>query len=453
MDKIIYAKQPVVTHPGTMENYLLNTQLGKGYNNVIGFLNDVQYRFPGAISFAAGQPDETFFDLEEQIKKIDVFAGYLMKKTGKTRAAAFNAIGQYNKTKGIVNEIIREYLIKDVDIDVPEESILLTVGAQEAFAVVVTTLCNRETDVVLTEDPGFIGLSSFAKAFGFELAGVPVDKDGLVLEELENVLDRIGAARKKAKVLYVIPDYQNPTGACMPVENRLELIRLAEKHNFLIVEDSVYNSFGYSTVKNPTLKALDSRGRVIYIGSFSKSLFPGLRIGLIVADQRIRTASGDSVSLADEMAKVKGLLSLNTPTINQAILAGILLDLDCTLKDFNAAKVSRYREKRDQMVMAIDQNIMAYRSDWSRDIRWNIPEGGFFVKMQIPFIIDNASVVECASRFGIIICPMRYFHLEAGGEYEIRLAFSNLSTADILVGIKQLAAYLKERIKKSNYHE
>jgi (S)-3,5-dihydroxyphenylglycine transaminase len=103
--------------------------------------------------------------------------------------------------------------------------------------------------------------------------------------------------------------------------------------------------------------------------------------------------------------------------------------------------------------MAIDQHILAYRSDWSRDIKWNIPAGGFFVKMQLPFIIDNASVVECASRFGIIICPMRYFYLDEGGEYELRLAFSNLSTADILTGIKQLAAYLKEKIKKTNYHE
>lgn len=431
-----------------LRNYSLNKHLGHGFNNVIGFLNDTQFRFPEAISFVAGQPDETFFDIENHISKIDLFVDYMVRKTGDSRNTCINKIGQYNKTKGIVNDIVAEYLRNDENIHVKEENILLTTGAQEAFAIIVSTICDPENDVVLVENPSYIGLSSFAKVFNYNLEGIKIDDEGIDLPELKRKVLEVNRSHKRVKLLYVIPDYQNPTGACMPIGNRLKLLELAEKYNFLIIEDSVYNSFTYAQKKNPTLKSLDKYNRVIYVGSFSKSLFPGLRMGLIAADQRIENEIGNSVSLIDEMAKIKAQLTNNTSTISQAILGGVLLDLNCSLSEWSKPKFESYKQKQARMMQALDKYIGSYSGSWSRDIQWNRPDGGFFIKMTVPFSVDSNTVLESASRYNIIFCPMRYFYLQGGGEKEIRLTFSNLSPEQIEAGVKQLADFLKSKISR-----
>lgn len=423
-----------------LRNYSINANLGNGFNNVIGFLNDIQYRYPKATSFVAGQPDENFFDIPDYLSKFDVFVDHMAAKTGQSREHVIKKIGQYNKTKGIVNDIVAEHLRVDENIHVREEDILMTVGAQEAFGIIVSTICDREDDVVLVEDPSYIGVSSFAKIFDYNIKGVSTDEEGVNLQELKNTLLMLSNTKKRVKLLYVIPDYQNPSGSCMPVGNRLKLLELAERYNFLIIEDSVYNSFTYAQKKNPTLKSLDKFNRVIYVGSFSKSLFPGLRLGLIAADQQIENALGETVPLIDEMVKVKAQLTNNTPTINQAILGGVLLNLQYSLSEWSKPKFESYKKKQSVMINALDKYIGAQH--WATDITWNRPEGGFFIKMTVPFTIDNEAVVECARSYNVIFCPMRYFYLGSGGENEIRLTFSNLSVTEIEHGVKQLSEFL-----------
>ena len=320
-----------------LRNYNLNDNLEKGFNNVIGFLNDIQFKFPQAISFVAGQPDEQYFDVEGNMAAFENYVQYVAAGTGQKRETVINRIGQYNKTKGIVNDIVAEYLHKDENILIKGEHILMTVGAQEAFSIVVSTICNPG-DVILTEDPSYIGLSGYCKIFNHTIAGVPVDEEGIDLKELKNKLIEMNRLGKKVKLLYVIPDYQNPTGSCMPIGSRLKLLDLARQYNFLIIEDSVYNSFTYAQKRRPTLKSLDKYNRVIYIGSFSKSLFPGLRLGLIAADQLIENIKGETVSLIDEMVKVKAQQTKNTPTINQAILGGVLLKYNYSLQEWSKPK-------------------------------------------------------------------------------------------------------------------
>lgn len=430
-----------------MRNYELNSNLGTGFNNVIGFLNDIQYKYPEAIPFVAGQPDENFFDIDNHISKIDIFVDHLVKKTGQPRMKVLNSIGQYNRTKGIVNDVIAEYLRNDENIHVKEENILMTVGAQEAFAVIVSAICNSN-DVVLVENPSYIGLSSFARVFNYNIEGVRADEEGIDLNDLKSKVLEINRSQKRVKLLYVIPDYQNPSGSCMPIGSRLKLLELAQKYNFLIIEDSVYNSFTYAQKKNPTLKSLDKYNRVIYVGSFSKSLFPGLRIGLVAADQKVENEMGETVSLIDEMCKVKAQLTNNTSTISQAILGGVLLELGCSLSQWSQPKFESYKQKQARMIQAMNKYIGTYRDTWAHDIQWNEPEGGFFIKMTLPFNMDNDSVAECARNFGVIFCPMRNFYLKDGGENEIRLTFSNLTLGDIEQGVKQLADYLRFRATK-----
>lgn len=433
----------------TIRNYQLNKQIGKTFNNVIGFLNDIQYKFPNSISFVAGQPDENFFEVENHLAKFDTYVNHITKQTGSCKIKTINKIAQYNKTKGIINDIIAQYLQNDENIHVTGNEVLVTVGAQEAFSIIVSTICNKNKDVIITEDPSYIGVSSFAQVFDYNIEGVRIDNEGLDLKALKNKIIDINASEKKVKLIYVIPDYQNPSGSCMPVGNRLKLLELAQQYNFLILEDGVYNSFTYSQKKNPTLKSLDKFNRVIYVGSFSKSLFPGLRIGFIVANQKVEDDYGRETALVDEMVKIKAQLTNNTSTINQAILGGVLLDLNCSLSEWSKPKLESYKVKRDHMIKCLNTYVKSYEDDWARGIYWNEPEGGFFIKMILPFEIDNNSVIESASEFNVIFCPMRYFYLNSGGENEIRLTFSNLSLDEILLGIKRLALFLQNVSVKS----
>ncbi|MEZ2338443.1 aminotransferase class I/II-fold pyridoxal phosphate-dependent enzyme [Mucilaginibacter sp. RCC_168] len=432
-----------------LRNYSLNNNIGKRFNNVIGFLNDVQFKFPKAISFAAGQPDENYFEIESHLSKFDLFVNHVVLKTGINRTKVINTIGQYNKTKGIINDVLVEYLKIDEDIYLKESDLIVTVGAQEAFSIVLSTICNRTTDVILVEDPSYIGVSSFAKVFDFTISGVKTDMNGLDLEALKNKIIKTNESGKKVKLVYVIPDYQNPSGFCMPIGNRLSLLELAEEYNFLIIEDSVYNSFTDAQKRNPTLKSLDKNRRVIFVGSFSKSLFPGLRLGFIGADQIVENDIGESVPLVDQMAKVKALLTNNTPTINQAILGGILIHQNYSLQEWSKPRYESYKAKKNKMLDSLNTHIKLFSDTWSREIHWNQPDGGFFIKMTVPFEITPESIYECARKYNVIFCPMRYFYLENGGEFELRLTFSNLSLNTIDEGIKQLASYFKSVIDKN----
>lgn len=432
-----------------LRSYSLNKNIGESFNDVIGFLNDIQFRFPKAISFVAGQPDENFFEIENHLSKFDLFVNHVASKTGLDRNQVINNIGQYNKTKGIINDILVEYLKTDEYIYLKEDDLIVTVGAQEAFSIILSTVCDREKDVVLVEDPSYIGVSSFAKVFDFIIEGVETDVEGIRLEALKSKIIKINRQGQKVKLLYVIPDYQNPSGFCMPIGNRLALLELAEQYNFLIIEDSVYNSFTYAQKRNPTLKSLDKNKRVIYVGSFSKSLFPGLRLGFIGADQKIENDIGETVPLIDQMAKVKALLTNNTPTINQAILGGVLLDHGYSLQEWSKPKYESYKAKKNKMLDSLNTYIRDFSDSWSEGIYWNEPDGGFFIKMTVPFEVLPENIYECARKYNVIFCPMKYFYLEKGGEFELRLTFSNLSLDTIDAGVKQLASYFRSVINKS----
>lgn len=430
----------------TLTNYPVSRTLSSGFKNVIGFLNDVQFRFPDTISFVAGQPDEQFFDVENNIRQIEDFVLKSAFESGNSRSEVFNKIGQYGRTKGIINNIIANHLRIDESINVEGKDILITAGAQEAFAIIVAALVNRDNDMILIEDPSYIGLSSFAKIFGYPIEAVQITEEGIHLQLLEEKLIECQSRGKRVKLIYVIPDYQNPTGACMPVGNRLRLLDLAVRYDFLIIEDGVYNSFTYTQKKNPTIKSLDRNKRVIYVGSFSKSLFPGLRIGYIVADQSFLSGEDLTSDLSDELGKVKAQITNNTSGISQAIVGGILLNSGYSLHKLNANKFNTYREKRNKIINCLREEIGVFDNDWAEDISWNEPSGGFFIKMILPFPVSDNEVIECAENYGVVFCPMEYFYLHEGGQNEIRLTFSNLNLAKIEEGVKKLAAFLKSKV-------
>jgi (S)-3,5-dihydroxyphenylglycine transaminase len=146
------------------------------------------------------------------------------------------------------------------------------------------------------------------------------------------------------------------------------------------------------------------------------------------------------------MAKIKSLLTNNTPALNQAILGGVLLDMNYSLNELNRPKFESYRNKRDQMITSLNRCFRAEAPEWGQRVKWNVPDGGFFIKMVLPFEVEDAEVVECAGGHGVIFSPMRYFHLGEGGRNEIRLSFSNLSMSEIDTGVQRLAGYVKSKV-------
>jgi (S)-3,5-dihydroxyphenylglycine transaminase len=412
--------------------------------DVMGFLNEIQLLYPNAISLASGRPDEKYFDLEDFKIYFDMYVEAICQLQKKDREAVINNLGQYNKTKGIINNLVSKYLEKDEEIKANPEDILITVGTQEALSIAVMTLCDKENDVIIIEDPTYIGITHFSLISGYNIDSAPVTPDGISLEVIEEKILNYKLKNKVIKIVYVIPDFQNPTGVSMSLENRYKLLELAQKHNFLIFEDNAYGEFVYEGERPLSLKALDKNNRVIYIRSFSKTLYPSLRLAAMVANQTILWEEKE-VALSDLMAVVKGYITVNTPSINQAVLGGILIKNDFSLTKTNEKKIANMKNKRDAVALSIKKYLPTDAS-WTKNITYNIPKGGFFLIIKVPFIVNKDELLFCVQKYNVIFTPMSFFYLGEGGDNEIRIAFSNLDVKEIEPAIERLSLYFKDRI-------
>jgi len=244
------------------------------------------------------------------------------------------------------------------------------------------------------------------------------------------------------RALYDVPDFNNPLGTSLPLEHRVNLIDICRQHGVLLIEDNPYGMFNYDGDRLPTLKALDKDQTVLYIGTFSKTLFPGLRLGYLVADQPV---GSEGQLLAKELSKVKGLLTLNTSTICQAIAASALQNAGNSLEAIVQGKREQLRRNRDTLLACLAEEF----TDWEDEIRWNRPRGGFFVTLTLPFPFGPTELKRCAAEYGVIVCPMRFFSLAAGREHQIRLSFSYLEEDQIRTGLERLARFVREHQRTS----
>src|SRR5260221_962028 len=422
---------------------MLNPTLAALGEDVMGFLNEVQLNYPEAISFASGRPDEQFFSLEQLQDYFDLYVATTAARQKTTTKEVLGRIGQYGRTKGIVNEEVARWLSVDENIHVKPEDILMTVGTQEAIVLAITALCDREKDVILFEDPTYVGIAHFSILAGYCGGAVPVGPDGISLRKLEEEILRQDGLGRRVKLVYVIPDHQNPTGCTMPLENRLQLLQLAEQYDFFILEDNAYGEFLYEGVPLPALKALDSRQRVIYLRSFSKTLFPSLRLAALVTDAKVRDEKG-AVALSDVLALVKGYVTVNSSALNQAALGGLLLSHQYSLREFSRPKVAGIRFKPYMLLRALEAEMG--NLNFPEAFSWNSPSGGFFIRIALPFNVDRQDVIACAEKFGVIFTPMSFFYFNGGGQNEIRLAFSNVSPEEIKTGIGRLAGFLVSKL-------
>lgn len=408
---------------------------------VMNFLNEVVLRYPRAISFAPGRPAEHHFDVEGSLALAPRFVEHRAAATGWAPRAVWNDLGQYNKTNGIINDLIARQLELDEGLRVRPESIVVTHGCQEGMVILLMALFDPATDVLLVSDPTYIGITGLAAILGIEMVPVPTGEQGLEPATVAAAIDAVRARGKRPRALYDIPDFNNPLGTRMPLAARRALLDLLHERGLLLFEDNPYGMFSYDGDPLPTLKALDEHGVVIYMGSLSKTLYPGLRAGYLVVDQEAVGEAGERTPLAAELSKVKSLTTVTTSPVVQAVAGGLLLEGDGSLRGMMRDKLPFYRANRDRMVACLDERLGR-----APGVRWNRPEGGFFLTLWLPFAFDDDCLQACARDYDVIVCPMSYFALSPGRESQVRLSFSYVTPEQIEEGIGRFARFVQDRL-------
>ncbi|MFC6086893.1 aminotransferase-like domain-containing protein [Sphaerisporangium aureirubrum] len=418
----------------------LHPSLADPVMDTMNFLNEITLRYPEAISFAPGRPFDGFFDTENVFEHLHRYLRHLAEQghsPGRVREAVF----QYGPSAGRIRELIAGSLRVDEGIDVPPESVVVTVGCQEAMFLALRALVARRDDVVLATSPCYVGITGAARLLDIELVPVRERGSGLRHCDVETAVHRERARGRRPKAIYVIPDHSNPSGVTMTLDARHELLELAGRLDILILEDSPYRLAGTGR-RLPTLKSLDRDRRVIHLGSYSKTLFPGARVGFAVADQVVVDEDGGTGLLADELAKIKSMITVNTPSLSQAVVAGALLACDGRLSELNRDTAAYYEDAMRFTLKCLEQRFPAkHRAE--AGVRWNTPGGGFFLSLRVPFRADNAALTRSAQDFGVIWTPMSYFYPEGEGGHGIRLSTSYLTHEEIEEGISRLAEFIE----------
>jgi len=208
----------------------VNTQSGTSRLAVMNFLNEVAGDFPDAISLASGRPAEAFFDLDRWLQAIPLYQRELAAQWGVTRADAGRRLAQYGRTNGLINELIATQLGQDEGVQTNGARVVVGAGCQEALALCLLSLCREKNDVVLARDPTYIGMTGVADLHGIEI--VPLHaKDDALADELRSVTERLVREGKRARALYLIPEFDNPTGTVLPLQVRKELLDVCARYS------------------------------------------------------------------------------------------------------------------------------------------------------------------------------------------------------------------------------
>lgn len=407
--------------------------------DVMNFLNEVVQRYPRAVSFAPGRPAEELFDVEGSLGAIPRFVAWRAERRGTDARAVYRELGQYGATNGIFKELIAAQLAADENLRIDPESIVVTCGCQEAMALLLLTLFQPGRDVLLASDPTYIGITGLARILGIEVVPVAMGPDGLEPAVVASAIERVRAVGGVPRALYDIPDFNNPMGTTMPPAIRREMLDLLRNEDVLLFEDNPYGMFAYDGAPQPTIKSLDDAAGVIYLGSFSKTLFPGLRIGYLVADQQVAGPDGKLRPLSGELAKVKSLTTVNTPPLMQAMAGGLLLEAEGSLRELVGRKLPHYRANRDAMLAALESEL------GETGVTWNRPAGGYFLTLDLPFDFGEEELNFCARDYGVICCPMRFFALAPGREKQVRFSFSYVTPEQIEQGVRAFARFVQDR--------
>ncbi|WP_326695962.1 PLP-dependent aminotransferase family protein [Streptomyces sp. NBC_01754] len=405
----------------------------------MNFLNEVADRFPDAISLAAGRPWDGFHDPADLPRYLRVFQDHLAA-SGMPPDRVGSLLMQYGRTNGVLGELIARQLANDEGISVRPEAIAVTSGCQEAMVIALRGLCARPGDVLLAVEPWYVGITGAARLLGIDVVPVPEGPGGLDPAAVAATARAVRAGGRTPKALYVVPNFSNPSGRSLSPEARLGLLDVTEAEDLIVLEDDPYGLFGLGDEPRPSLKALDRRSRVIYLGSFAKSCFPGARVGFLVADQPVLARDGRRTLLAEELSAVKSMLTVNTSPVAQAVIGGLLLESGCSLRAASRDKSAFYRRNLRTLLRALEEH---FPDTAGRRVRWTVPSGGFFVVLEVPVPADEKLLELSAERYGVLWTPMRFFYAD-GGTHALRLSSSALEPGRIGEGVARLARLLAD---------
>ena len=304
------------------------------------------------------------------------------------------------------------------------ERIMLTNGSMQAVTLVAEALCEGHDDVVVMEEYCYSGTISAYKTLGIEMEGVPVDGNGMKMDALAATLARLHKQNRAPRFIYTLPTYQNPTGAVMPRERRLELLRLAREYDCIVVEDNCYGDVHFEDSAKPAaLYALDDGPNQIYLCSLSKIFCPGVRLGYL-------TATSDKL-----LERVRARRHDAGPNTLAAAISAQYLENNLW-EHCERANVS-LKEKRDAMLDALEIELGNLCS-------WSHPPGGLFIWVQVPEDVDRVKLERLAAEREVSFAHGWDFHIHAGGGQFIRLAFGWAKVADIREGIARLARCIEQ---------
>lgn len=401
-------------------------------NDAMNFLNDVAGIFPNAISLAAGRPATSLlarFSPELIKNSIERFLQH----------SPSGHILQYGDTAGAINELISQQLKNDYNLASSPSQIIVTSGCQEALYLAIQAICSDPGDTLLVCNPVYAGATGAAAACGVNVYSI---KSAAI--ELHEAIDLAVLNLKKhgrrARAIYLVPDFDNPTGSVLSLNERLAVLRICTHHRILILEDNAYRNYRYAGNHVSTIASLDTVGSVLYLNTYSKTLFPSLRVGSLTLPHQIWGEHRLSASLKKDILEKKSYLTVNTSQLNQAIVGGILLHHGCTLAKIVEPAIKYYRKN---MEVAIDGLHRAFGT--GSEVSWNCPEGGFFLTVNLPFDFGEREVSKCAEVEGVIVMPMQYFSVDQSYNRTVRFAVSSALPEEISQAVARFGSYVSSR--------
>ncbi len=367
---------------------------------------------PGVISFAAGNPAPEAFPVEEieQISK-EIFAEDPILAL------------QYSITEGYpkLRQQIKDWMEKEGNFNPETDELIITSGAQQANELTAKVLCNKG-DTLVCEAPSFIGSLNAFKSYGVDLQGIELEEDGINIDKLEETLKT-----KKVKVIYLIPNFQNPTGLTTSLEKRKKVYELAKQYGAVILEDNPYGYLRFAGNDIPSIKSLDKDGVVVYSGTFSKILAPGIRVGYVSGPKEI----------IQKIVVCKQVSDVHT-NIWAQVLASKFLE-KTNMQTHLATLRAIYKHKCKLMIDEIEKNF-------SRKITFTKPEGGLFLWCTLPEDCDMMSFCSRAvQEFKVATVPGTAFMVnESDKTTSFRLNFSTPTDEQIVEGCRRIGQLSKE---------
>ena len=372
---------------------------------------------PQVRSLAGGWPDPAKFP----IKAIRRILNDLLTKQG-------DQLLQYGSTEGLedLRKVLAERMQTEGLTDAAPDNLIITHGSAQGMHLAAQVFINRE-DVVIVGLPTYFGGPGAIHSRGGNVVGVPVDRDGLNPNRLRQEIKRLNVAGKRVKGIYVIPNFQNPTGVTLGFERRRQIMDMAETHDLVIFEDDPYVDLRFEGKHLPSLKSMDRTGRVIHLRSLSKTFVPGVRLGW---------AFGESGAIRQMVvAKQFSDAATNTPA-QYILLEFIRLGLlDKQIQE----NIKFYRAKRDFMLAQMDRHF-------PREATWNRPQGGFFIFVKLPKNMDADELFQRAVDKDLAFVTGQPFFVDGSGQNTFRLSYSQVGEEDMEAAIREIGNLIKDSL-------